>query len=392
MFRRALVVLVSVLVAASIVAGCGGEEVGEQGDQEAEKAGSGEEGLQRVEQGRAVYGTSFVNPLIEMVGEVYIGEESFVAGNTVLRADEGQRVEIGSQTNAQDNVTVNALRNETAVNNETSLAHHAIIEDSEIGDFVFVGFNAQVRNSILEDGAFVLHGARVEDVTIPENAFVRAGQVVDQQSEADALPTAEEATEEFRRDVLDVNEEFAEGYIELYEEEGEEALTGIGPNPETSFNSREEPEVPDSVTVGRFVRIIGDARIGENSRVGERSAIRADEGSPIVIGENADIGERVTFHALKDTELRVGDRLTARGGAVLHGPLEAGDNLGVGNRAVVFRVRVGNGVTVGAGAIIAGPASEDGELQLEIPDGINIPDGAVITNQEELDAILEQQE
>ena len=103
--------------------------------------------MQRVEQDRAVYGTSFVNPLIEMFGEVYIGEESFVAGNTVLRADEGQRVEIGSRTNAQDNVAVNALRNETAVNNETSLAHHAIIEDSEVGDFVFVGGARRIRGA-----------------------------------------------------------------------------------------------------------------------------------------------------------------------------------------------------------------------------------------------------
>jgi carbon dioxide concentrating mechanism protein CcmM len=392
MFRGALVVLVSVLVAASIVAGCGGEEVGEPGDQEVEEAGSDQEGLHHVEQGRAVYGTSFVNPLVEMFGEVYIGEESFVAGNTVFRADEGQSVEIGSQTNAQDNVTLKALKRETGVNNETSLAHHATVEDSEIGNFVFVGFNAQVKNSTLEDGAFILHGARVESVTIPENAFVRTGQVVDEQSEADALPTADEATEEFRREVLAVNEEFAEGYIDLYEEEGEEALTGIGPNPQTSFNSRKEPEVPDSVTVGRFVRIIGDVRIGENARVGERSAIRADEGSPIVIGENADIKERVTFHALEGTELRVGDRLTVGDDAVLHGPLEVGDNLRVGDHGVVFQANVGNDVTVGEGATIAGPTNEDGELQLDIPDGTNIPDGAVITNQEELDAIIEQQE
>ncbi len=39
--------------------------------------------------------------------------------------------------------------------------------------------------------------------------------MVDKQSEADALPTAEEATEEFRREVLEVNKEFAEGYIAL---------------------------------------------------------------------------------------------------------------------------------------------------------------------------------
>ncbi len=50
---------------------------------------------------------------------MYIGEESFVAGNTVLRADEGRTVEIGSATNAQDNVTLKALRSQTVVYNET---------------------------------------------------------------------------------------------------------------------------------------------------------------------------------------------------------------------------------------------------------------------------------
>ncbi len=340
-----------------------------------------------------VYGTSFVNPRVEISGEVYIGQKSFVAGNAVLKAARGRRIEIGNQTNAQDNVALGALERETTVNDETSLAHHAIVEDSELGDFVFVGFNARVENSTLEDGAFVLHGARVENVTVPENAFIGVGQVVHEQSEADALSATEEATEEFRREVLEVNKEFAEGYIELYKDEGEEALTGIGPNPKTSFSPKGiEPEVPESLAVGRFVRIVGDVRIGENSEVGQRSAIRADEGVPIVIGEDADIGERVTFHALKGTELKVGDRLTAGDGAVLHGPLEVGDDLRVGERGVVFRCNVGDGVTVGEGAIIAGPAGKGGAPELEIPDGTQIPDGAVITDQEELDGVLERQE
>jgi carbon dioxide concentrating mechanism protein CcmM len=393
MVRRLLLALLAVVTAA-MIGGCGEERAGVSDEQETTKEAGFREGrLQRVAEDKFVYGTSFVNPLVEISGEVYIGEKGFVAGNTVLRANRGRRVEIGNQTNAQDNVAVEALKRETTVNDETSLAHHAIVEDSEVGDFVFVGFNARVENATLEDGAFVLHGARVENVTVPENAFVGVGQVVDDQSEADALTTAGEGTEEFRREVLEVNEEFAEGYIELYEEEGEEALSGIGPNPKTSFNPKKiDPEVPDSVVVGRFVRIVGDVRIGENSEVGKRSAIRADEGVPIAIGGDAGIGERVTFHALKGTELKVGDQLTAGDGAVLHGPLEAGDDLRVGDQGVVFRCKVGDDVTVGEGAIIAGPADEDGVPQLEIPDGTNVPDGAVITNQEELDGVLERQE
>src|SRR5918998_3824328 len=258
MIRKVLLALLAVIVAATI-GGYGKERVEASDDQEATKQTASSEGShQRVAEDKVVYGTSFVNPLVEISGKVYIGQKSFVAGNTVLKASGGRSIEIGNQTNAQDNVAVKALGRETTVDDETSLAHQAIVEDSKIGDFIFVGFNARVENSTLEDGAFVLHGARVENVTVPENALVGVGQIVDKQSEADALPTAEQATEEFRREVLEVNEEFAEGYIELYKEEGEEALTGIGPNPKTSFNSREEPVVPAGVTLGRFVRVVGD--------------------------------------------------------------------------------------------------------------------------------------
>jgi carbon dioxide concentrating mechanism protein CcmM len=397
MTRKVLLTLLAVIVAATI-GGYGKQRVEASGDQEATKqTGSSEGSLQRITEDRVVYGTSFVNPLVEVSGAVYIGQKSsFVAGNTVLKAQGGRRIEIGSQVNVQDNVSVKALKRGTTVDHETSLAHNAIVKDSEIGDFDFVGFNARVENSTLKDGAFVLHGARVENVTVPEDAFVEAGQVVDKQSEADALPKAEEGTKEFRREVLDVNKEFAQldvGYIKLYRDEGKDALTGIGPNPETSFNPKEiEPKVPEDLVVGKFVRIVGDVRIGENSEVGRRSAIRADEGFPIIIGENADIGKRVTFHALKGTKLKVGERLTAGDHAVLHGPLEAGDNLRVGERGVVFRCKVGDDVTVGEGAIIAGPAGKDGEPKLEIPDGTKIPDGAVITSQKELDDVIERQE
>jgi hypothetical protein len=50
---------------------------------------------------------------------------------------------------------------------------------------------------------------------------------------------------------------------------------------------------------------------------------------------------------------------------------------------VIFRCKVGNDVTMGEGAIIAGLVDEDGVPQLEIPDGTIIPEGAVMTNQEE---------
>ncbi len=70
-----------------------------------------------------------------------------------------------------------------------------------------------------------------------------------------------------------------------------------------------------------FVRIVGDVRLGNNSFVGRRTSIRADEGSPI-IGENADIQNRFTFHALKGTSIRIGSNLNTDNNIVFHGPLE----------------------------------------------------------------------
>ena len=354
----------------------------------------GESGqLTPVRPGNPVVGTSYVAPLTEIFGEVLIGERSFVASNTILRASPEQRVEIGSETNAQDNVLVRALEDGSTIGNQTSLAHHAIIRDSEVGDFAFVGFNSEIINSTLENGAFVLHGATVENVTIPENRLVGAGEQITTQAQADALPEAEPATEEFRQGVLDVNAEFAEGYVELYETEGYEAVVGpTGPNPETQFNEQAEPQVAEPFEIQEFVRIVGDVRMGPNSQVGQRTAIRADEGSPIVIGANADLDDRVTFHALEETDIQIGDDLTAADDVVFHGPLQMGNGVTAEDRSVVFRAIVEDGVQIGEEAVIAGPAIEEGEeLSFTIPAGTVIPDGAVITDEASLQEVLNQQ-
>ena len=354
----------------------------------------GESGqLTPIQPGNPVVGTSYVAPLVEIFGDVLIGEKSFIASNTVLRASPEQRVEIGSETNAQDNVLVRALQSGSTIGNQTSLAHHAIIRDSEVGDFAFVGFNAEIIDSTLENGAFILHGATVENVTIPENRLVGAGEEITTQEQADALPEADPSTEEFRRAVLDVNEEFAASYIELYESEGYEAVVGtMGPNPETTFNQQAEPQVEEPALLQEFVRIVGDVRMGPNSQVGQRTAIRADEGSPIIIGANANLDDRVTFHALEETDIQVGDDLTAADDTVFHGPLVAGNGITAGDRAVVFRAIIEDNVEIGEEVVIAGPGLEEGEeLSFTIPAGTVIPDGAVITDEASLQEVLAQQ-
>lgn len=335
---------------------------------------------------------SFLSPQVELFGDLTVGRGSFVAGNTTLSADPGTRVCLGSETNVQDNVLFLAdgrspfpagaggcdARAATA-KDRVSIAHQATVENSTLGNFTFVGFHSRVVGSVLEDGVFVLHGAVVQNVRVPRDRLVPSGAVITTQAQANALPRKAEAQAEFQRDVLEVNAEFAEGYAEQYQAQGYAGVTGVSAAPKTSWNPTPvPPTLGRGVRMEEFARIVGDVRLGEGSVVGRRTSIRADEGAPIVIGRNAEMEDQVTFHALKGTSIRIGDNLDSDDNIVFHGPLEMGRDVTVGDDAVVFRSKVGNKVTIGAGALV---------IDVTLPDGTVVPEGARILSQADADAL-----
>ncbi|MBE9181434.1 carbonate dehydratase [Oculatella sp. LEGE 06141] len=347
--------------------------------------------ISRYDPAQTTTNSSFISPLVELFGDVTVGENVFVSGNTIVRAEPETRICIGDETNLQDNIIFAVARDQPApeapcaeisssAGERVSIAHQAVVRNSRIGDFTFIGFHAKLNNVVLEDGAFVLHGANVANVTIGENRLVPIGAVITSQAEADALPLKTEDNAEFQNDVLEVNEEFAEHYGELFEADGFASVTGVSPAPTTSWNTDPvAPALGDAVQLDEFVRIVGDVRLGANSIVGQRTSIRADEGAPIIIGDNAEIEDRVTFHALKGTNIRIGNNLNTDDNVVFHGPLEVGDGLTIADDAILFRSTVGNHVTIGAEAIVVG---------VTLPDGAQVPERAVITTQEDADRLM----
>lgn len=331
---------------------------------------------------------SFVSPLVERFGDVRVGRGVFVASNSTLRADPGRRVSLSDRTNAQDNVLVLSLadqpgRRSSGTGRRTSLAHQAEIVNSAIGDFTFIGFRARIHDAVISDGAFILHGATVRGVRIPADRIVDVGQVVTTQAQANALPRKTEGNADFQRDVLEVNQEFAEEYADLYERDGFRAVTGVSRSPRTSFNAGRRPTIGSGFAREPFARVVGDVRLGDDVTIGRRTSIRADEGSPISIGDRAEIEDRVTFHALKGTSISIGADLDTDDNVVFHGPLTVGDRLTIADDAVLFRANVGNGVTIGENALIVGPA--DAPLQLR--DGLTVPANAILTTQAQVDAL-----
>ena len=236
---------------------------------------------------------------------------------------------------------------------------------------------------MIEDGAFVLHGTTIRGVTIGRNRLVPIGETITTQREADALPRKGDPQSDFQREVLEVNAEFAEGYVEIYREDGQPEVIGVSRSPRTEFNTGRAPTIGRNLRREPFARIVGDVRLGANASVGRRTSIRADEGAPITIAADADIEDRVTFHALSGTSVTIGARLDTDDNVVFHGPLVVGDDLNIADEAILFRAVVGNRVTMGDSSIVAGPADDP----IDIRDGVTVPEGAVITTQAQADAL-----
>ena len=385
-----------IVILSALVTACGaestqkkdGEKSGSTPKRNGQAGAAGESG-QPTNIGRppeVVFGSSYVGPLTEIFGDVFIGQKDFVASNTVVRAAPGEKVELGNESNVQDNVVVRARTDSVAIGDRTSLTHHAIVEDSDLGNSVFVGYGAEILDSKVGDDAFIYHGALVDGIDIPAQSFVGPGEVVSDQSTADALPKVDEvdiAKYYDEKEHLDTNRELAKAYIDLYQEEGYDGVLEVGPNPQTSWNPEQvEPQIGENVELQPFARVTGDVHLGEESSVGRRTAIRADEGDPISIGPGAIVDDRVTFHSTRGSAIEIGKNLVAGDDSVLHGPLVMGDDNVIGEGAVVFRARLGDNVQVGEGAMIAGPTGK--EPTLEIPDDTIIPVGAVVTSEKDL--------
>jgi carbonic anhydrase/acetyltransferase-like protein (isoleucine patch superfamily) len=94
--------------------------------------------------------TAFVAPGAVVLGDVVVGPRSSVWFNTVVRGD-SERIEIGADTNIQDNSTVHVDEGMPAiVGDRVTVGHRAIVHGCVIEDDVLVGM-----------GAVVLSGARI---------------------------------------------------------------------------------------------------------------------------------------------------------------------------------------------------------------------------------------
>jgi gamma-carbonic anhydrase len=127
--------------------------------------------------------TAFIAKGSQIFGDVWIGAESSVWFNAVLRGDVNY-IRIGDRTNIQDNSVVHVTfkGNPTVIGNDVTIGHAATIHACTIKDFALIGMGCTILDGA-EIGEYVLLGAGslvTQNTKLPAGtkAFGRPAKVV----------------------------------------------------------------------------------------------------------------------------------------------------------------------------------------------------------------------
>jgi len=122
-----------------------------------------------------VHSTAFIDQSAQVIGDVEIGEESSVWMNAVLRGDV-QTIRVGRRTNLQDGTVVHGMTgvHATAIGDNVTIGHGAIIHGCTIDDQCLIGMGAILLNGVhVGSGAIVAAGTLlVEGMKVPPKSLV----------------------------------------------------------------------------------------------------------------------------------------------------------------------------------------------------------------------------
>ena len=145
----------------------------------------------------------YIAPGAYMGGDVTLGNEIGIWYNAVVRGDSGP-IEIGSQSNVQDNCTVhNGPGHKVVIGKGVSIGHNAVVHGCTIGDNTIIGMGSIILNgAVIGKNCIIGAGALVTGKTVvPDNsmAFGNPAKVVRQLTDAE----------------IEANRHNAEHYVDL---------------------------------------------------------------------------------------------------------------------------------------------------------------------------------
>ncbi len=119
--------------------------------------------------------TAYLDDSAQVIGDVTIGAESSLWMNVVVRGDV-HRITIGRRSNLQDGTVVHVMRDThpTAIGDEVTIGHGAIVHGCTIRDRVLIGMGAILLNGVEvgEDSIVAAGTLLAEETRVPPRSLV----------------------------------------------------------------------------------------------------------------------------------------------------------------------------------------------------------------------------
>jgi carbonic anhydrase/acetyltransferase-like protein (isoleucine patch superfamily) len=117
---------------------------------------------------------AFIAPSATVIGNVFVGKNSSVWFNAVIRAD-FEKISIGEDTNIQDLTMCHAdLGKPLVIGNRVTVGHNCVVHGCTIEDDCLIGMGVVVMNgAVIRKGSIIAAGSVIlENADIPEYSLV----------------------------------------------------------------------------------------------------------------------------------------------------------------------------------------------------------------------------
>jgi carbonic anhydrase/acetyltransferase-like protein (isoleucine patch superfamily) len=165
--------------------------------------------------------TALIDPSAQIIGNVIIGKNVFIAPLAVIRADERgpdgvvAPISIGEEANIQDGVIIHSHGGATVtIGARTSVAHASAIHGPcTVGEDCFLAMRSTLYSATLADNVWVGMGALIMRATLDPHTYVPAGSVIRSRPDAWGMRLVSHKEKQYMEEVLAATNRLREEYV-----------------------------------------------------------------------------------------------------------------------------------------------------------------------------------
>lgn len=168
-----------------------------------------------------IHPSALIDPSAQIIGNVIIEKNVFVAPLAVIRADERGAdgsvapIVIGEEVNIQDGVIIHSHGGATvSIGANTSVAHGVAVHGPcTIGENCFLSMRCCLYSANLADEVWVGMGALIMRATIAPHTYIPAGSVIRSRPDAWGLRLVSNKEKRYMKGVLEAANRLREDYL-----------------------------------------------------------------------------------------------------------------------------------------------------------------------------------